>query len=171
MQVQFETVTPIWTGDAWGENSEIKPSSVMGSLRASFGFYCKKKKIALSKLNNKGIISEKFDYTHYKKNINKKSIKKILKEQKISLESQLFGCTGWKSRIIIENIKFEKKDDKFQLTSITFKVDKNFENEFNEFIGWIKYLYIGKGQKKRKGGKIQKANSNLQNKLDLRDKK
>ena len=42
--------------------------------------------------------------------------------------------------------------------NVYFKVDKNFENEFNEFIGWIKYLYIGKGQKKRKGGKIQKAN-------------
>ena len=67
-RVKFETITPIWTGDAWRENSEIKPSSIMGSLRASFGAYCKEKNIPLPKLDNNGKVNEKFDYEHYRKN-------------------------------------------------------------------------------------------------------
>ena len=156
IKVEFETITPIWTGDAWGQNSEVKPSSIIGALRASFTFYCKKNKIPLSKLNKNGILDESFDYNHYRENIKTKSIKEILREQKISLESQLFGCTGWKSRVIIENIDFQQNGDKYHINSITFKINKEFIDEFNKFLEWIKEIYIGKGQKKRKGGRIQK---------------
>ena len=36
VNVTFETITPLWTGDAWMENRQIRPSSIMGSLRFWF---------------------------------------------------------------------------------------------------------------------------------------
>jgi CRISPR-associated protein Cmr1 len=40
IKVQFETITPLWTGDAWMENNEIRPSSLIGSLRFWFEVIC-----------------------------------------------------------------------------------------------------------------------------------
>jgi len=156
IRVDFETITPIWTGDAWGENSELKASSIMGSLRRAFSNYCKEKEIPLSKLNKNGIVNEIFDYNNQE--IENKSIKQILKDKNISLESQLFGCTGWKSRIVINQIDSDKNGDKFKLKSISFSIDRKFLNEFNSFKQWLNrqdYIYIGKGQKKKKGGKVK----------------
>ena len=36
----LDTITPLWTGDAWGKNNEIRPSSIMGSLRFWFEVIC-----------------------------------------------------------------------------------------------------------------------------------
>jgi len=100
MQVQFETVTPIWTGDAWGENSEIKPSSIMGSLRFWFEVYC----------HFAGIEVKEKEELNYKKFIEKRKENptqdefEILQELGLTLPSQIFGCTGWKSRIEIKEI-------------------------------------------------------------------
>jgi CRISPR-associated protein Cmr1 len=38
--VKFETITPLYTGDAWQNCKEIKPSSIMGSLRFWFEVLC-----------------------------------------------------------------------------------------------------------------------------------
>ena len=40
IRVTFQTLTPLWTGDAWGESKEIRPSSIMGSLRFWFEVIC-----------------------------------------------------------------------------------------------------------------------------------
>jgi len=124
MQVQFETVTPIWTGDAWGENSEIKPSSVMGSLRFWFEVYC----------HFAGIEVKEKEELNYKKFIEKRKENptkdefEILQELGITLPSQIFGCTGWKSRIKIkkiENIKtFELKKNSIDYNFL-FDKDNN----------------------------------------------
>jgi CRISPR-associated protein Cmr1 len=98
--VNFETITPIWTGDAWGENSEIKPSSIMGSLRFWFEVYC----------HFAGIEVKEKEELNYKKFIEKRKENptkdefEILQELGITLPSQIFGCTGWKSRIEIDGI-------------------------------------------------------------------
>jgi len=158
IKIEFETITPIWTGDAWGENSELKASSIMGSLRVAFCECYKDVTAKLSKLDNlNNVPNEILDYGKFKSSIGKKKSKEILNEQNISLESQLFGCTGWKSRIEIVSIDSTKQNDKFNLHLITFNVDKEFIDEFNSFKKCLynKEIFIGKGQKKQKGGKVK----------------
>jgi len=58
IKVKFETITPLWTGDAWGENSTIRPSSIIGSLRFWFEVYNKICKNEDFKGNNNGIPNE-----------------------------------------------------------------------------------------------------------------
>ena len=38
--VTMQTVTPLWTGNAWGKNQKITPQSIMGALRFWFEVYC-----------------------------------------------------------------------------------------------------------------------------------
>jgi CRISPR-associated protein Cmr1 len=33
VKVTLETITPLWTGDAWMENSSFRPSSLIINLR------------------------------------------------------------------------------------------------------------------------------------------
>ncbi len=40
VKITFKTITPLWTGDAWQENKEIRPSSLIGSLRFWFEVIC-----------------------------------------------------------------------------------------------------------------------------------
>jgi len=125
-EVTFKTITPLWTGDAWGENNEIRPSSIMGSLRFWFGVYCKTFNIATEKLNKKGVPADNIeDYIkNYNKENNKKenfesllgkelenddydlAINNVLEKIKLPLISRIFGCTGWKSQIEIKEIEF-----------------------------------------------------------------
>ncbi|MBU1669041.1 type III-B CRISPR module RAMP protein Cmr1 [bacterium] len=154
--IEFETITPIWTGDAWSENSELKATAIMGSLRFAFRECYKDDTAKLSKLDNvNNVPNEILDYEKFKKSIGKKNIKEILDEQEISLESQLFGCTRWKSRIVIHSIEADK--DKFTLKSVSFLIDNDFLEEFNQFKIWLEKqeIHIGKGQKKQKGGKFK----------------
>ena len=108
--VEFETITPIYTGDAWGKNSEIKASSVMGSLRFWFEVYCHFAGIDIKENEE---LKDK-DYQKILKNL-KKDIeetnidnidKYIFNKLPLTLPSKIFGCTGWKSRIEIEGIKY-----------------------------------------------------------------
>jgi len=114
VKVEFETITPIFTGDAWGKNSEIKASSVMGSLRFWFEVYCH---FAGIDVKEKEELKEK-DYQKILKSLKKdidddKNIedidKYIFDKLPLTLSSKIFGCTGWKSRIEIEQIVFKKR--------------------------------------------------------------
>jgi CRISPR-associated protein Cmr1 len=111
VKVQFETITPLWTGDAWMENNKIRPSSLIGSLRFWFEVIC----------YFGGICSEKdFDKEkgRFEKDIKNDEIKKkllkygtdfegqieALKELEVPLPAIIFGTTGWKSLIEIKEI-------------------------------------------------------------------
>ncbi len=114
--VEFETITPIYTGDAWGKNSEIKASSVMGSLRFWFEVYCHFTGIDVKENEE---LKDK-DYQKILKSLKKdidngKNIddidKYIFDKLSLTLSSKIFGCTGWKSRIEIESISFTENQD------------------------------------------------------------
>jgi len=116
VKVEFETITPIFTGDAWGKNSEIKASSVMGSLRFWFEVYCHFTGIDVKE---KEELKDK-DYQRILQNLKKdiddgKDIddidKYIFDRLPLTLSSKIFGCTGWKSRIEIESISFKENQD------------------------------------------------------------
>ena len=111
VKVEFETITPIFTGDAWGKNSEIKASSVMGSLRFWFEVYCHFTGIDVKE---KEELKDK-DYQRILQNLKKdiddgKDIddidKYIFDRLPLTLSSKIFGCTGWKSQTEIESIRY-----------------------------------------------------------------
>ena len=119
IKVTFETITPLYTGDAWQEFKEIRPSSLIGSLRFWFEVIC----------YFGGICSEKdFDKKkgRFEKDIKNDEIKKrllkhgtdfwgqieALKELEIPLPAIIFGTTGWKSLIEIKEIDFN--DENFE---------------------------------------------------------
>jgi CRISPR-associated protein Cmr1 len=120
IKVTFETVTPLYTGDAWQESKEIRPSSLIGGLRFWFEIYNKICKNKIIILNTNGVPDEKLDYNKFKnkiydliKNNNFENFEQLqdeaLKSLDISISSRVFGCTGWKSRIKIKDISYTEE--------------------------------------------------------------
>ena len=112
LKVDFETITPLWTGDAWMKNSEIRPSSLIGSLRfwfeviCYFGGICKKEEFDTGKgrfekdIKNDEIRKKLLDFgTDFNGQV------KALRELNIPIPAIVFGTTGWKSLIEIKNIQ------------------------------------------------------------------
>jgi len=152
INITFKTITPLWIGDAWQECKEIRPSSLIGSLRFWFAFYWKiAKKGTTEKLDINGVPKESL--TELENPRRNRTFRKILKEKikevnnfdeavdktldelGLSVPSRIFGCTGWKSRIKIkvenfkeeyfkeEYIKFDELEFKFPLDRLQQKPD------------------------------------------------
>lgn len=122
--VTFNTITPLWTGDAWQDNSEIRPSSLIGSLRFWFEVICYFYGLCkIEKENNKVV---NFKDGRFEKKVNREDFEKRLLEkgnkfeakieslnmQDIPLPSIIFGTTNWKSLIEIEKIEFDENNFK-----------------------------------------------------------
>lgn len=141
INITLETITPLWTGDAWGNNTEIKPQAIMGSLRFWFEVYCHAVGIEVKEYN-----TEKVDENKLKKYLLEHVQEKkdtlindaLNKEQGISLPSIIFGCTGWKSQIWIkkiENETIELNKDKINykcLKDSEFWINKSLFNNNNQ---------------------------------------
>ncbi len=138
VKVSFETITPVWTGDAFGKNSKIRPSSIMGSLRFWFEVYensfnCVNDKEKNGSFNDESgstldeslenlIKKELESHLLYKSkslsedtNCMESVIRKAFNKTGFPLTSQIFGSTEWKSRIRLISVTGEKyklkKDD------------------------------------------------------------
>jgi len=118
VKVTFRTITPLWTGDAWQENKEIRPSSLIGSLRFWFEVICyfsgvvNKEYFTKQEWHKKKINVELFG-EHLKKcgNNFKCKIEALLK-QNIPIPAIIFGTTGWRSLIEIKGIEYDEKNFK-----------------------------------------------------------
>ena len=116
--ITFETITPLWTGDAWQECKEIRPSSLIGSLRFWFEVICYFSGICKKEdFNSKnGRFEKEVDRRKFEECLKKKCLKKkgdtfetkieCLLEQGIPLPSIIFGTTNWKSLMEVESIKY-----------------------------------------------------------------
>jgi len=110
--VTFNTITPLWTGDAWGECKEIKPSAIMGSLRFWFevimyfaGILEKKDFNSQSGRFEKEVNRGKLqDFLIKNGNSFEVQIQALL-EQEVPISSIVFGTTNWKSLIKIKKIE------------------------------------------------------------------
>ncbi len=112
VKVTFETITPLLTGNAWGECREIKPASLIGSLRFWFEVICYFSEIVNENDYNFSLkrFEKNVDYKEFKKYILKYSNSfetkiKALLEQNIPIPAIVFGTTGWRSLIRIKKIK------------------------------------------------------------------
>jgi len=111
IQVTFETITPIWTGDINGECTELKPASIIGSLRFWFEVICFFSGICNKKDFINGRFEKEVDRKKFKKCLENKDITfeskvECLLKQNIPLPSIIFGTTNWKSLIEIKSIKY-----------------------------------------------------------------
>jgi len=121
LNVKFKTLTPLWTSNAWGQCMEIRPSSILGSLRFWFEVLCYFNGIIDDNyFDEDGKSIENLNYDEFKKILRKKIEDKIKNDEKyeieelidetlselgISLPSRIFGCTGWRGRIKIKKIE------------------------------------------------------------------
>ncbi len=113
IKVTFKTITPLWTGDAWQNNSEIRPSSLIGSLRFWFEVICYSCDVLEKKDFNSqnGRFEKEVDRDKLKNFIQQKGndtneiIKYLIEEQNIPISSVIFGTTNWKSLIEIKSIE------------------------------------------------------------------
>ncbi|QTA38169.1 type III-B CRISPR module RAMP protein Cmr1 [Thermosipho ferrireducens] len=110
--VKFRTITPLWTGNAWGKCDEIKPAALIGSLRFWFEVICYFSGVVSgedfdTKLGRfeREVDSKKFKgYLSSNGNSFKDKIKGLL-NQNIPLPSIIFGTTNWESLIKIKHIE------------------------------------------------------------------
>lgn len=115
--VNLKTLTPLWTGDAWRNNNNIRPSALIGSLRFWFETIC----------FFSGIVDEsdyqdeikkgkgKFDYEIFQKTLlynglSFNTLNELFNSMEIPIPSRIFGMTNFKSTISIKNIEFDKKN-------------------------------------------------------------
>jgi len=129
IKVQFETITPLWTGDAWMENNEIRPSSLIGSLRFWFEVICYFGGVCSAKDFDK-------EKGRFEKDIKNKDVKekllehgtyfygqiKALKELEVPLPAIIFGTTGWKSLIEIKEIN--KQNNQNSTNNYPFPINR-----------------------------------------------
>lgn len=126
IKVTFETITPLWIGDAWGDNSAIRPSSIMGSLRFWFEVICYFAGITMNDDYEGGklkgnITSDQFEKGFLElqnKNPDKNYDELVdiaLAGLGVPLPARIFGCTGWKGKIGIKEIDYDKNNFKNDL--------------------------------------------------------
>jgi CRISPR-associated protein Cmr1 len=160
ISVQFETITPIWTGDAWMNSSELKPSAIMGALRFWFEVFCFYSGIEVKqpeqdkldeKLKEKNKSFSDLLVENVKNNQNKSFFQiqdEILSEQQISIPSRIFGCTGWKGLIDIKEIKPKEtfKDYDYHTGKMLLDGHKGwfFPDPFNQNPDYKKEVIWGK---------------------------
>ena len=141
VKVEFETITPLWTGDAWMENSGIRPSSLIGSLRfwfeviCYFSGICDKKEFDISKgrfekdIKNDEIRKKLLDYgTDFNGQV------QALRELNIPIPAIVFGTTGWRSLVEIKGIQPLEDycfGNKLNLP-VKFCINKNNPNQIQE---------------------------------------
>jgi len=108
--INLKTVTPLWTGDAWTENKEIKPQSFLGALRFWFEVYCYAVGIKVGDYKTEKINAKEFAEEVeklVKKGIPVRQARRKALSRKISLPSQIFGCNGYKG---LFNVKINSTD-------------------------------------------------------------
>lgn len=129
--VHLETITPLWTGDAWQENGKIRPSSLMGSLRFWFEVICYFGSIVTEEHfdRNTGRFDRVKGKSKGKDDEEKKEEKKLrqkilesgtviktiinsLTESGYSIPAIVFGTTGWRGLIEIKEVKYDERNFK-----------------------------------------------------------
>ncbi|KXG09102.1 hypothetical protein AT864_02567 [Anoxybacillus sp. P3H1B] len=105
MRISLQTLTPLWTGNAYRKITDIKTSSIWGSIR---WWYENVSRMYSEKVCNP-IAKEKCQLNQkdfFGDLIAGKTADEALDNQKICSVCKLFGCTGWsgKLKLVIEEM-------------------------------------------------------------------
>ncbi|MDN5324452.1 MAG: CRISPR-associated protein Cmr1 [Thermosipho sp. (in: thermotogales)] len=107
IKVKFKTITPLWTGNVYMKTFEIRPSSLIGTLRFWFEIICYFSNLKLDgfKYEKEKIDFEKFQNMVLDKGADFKALNNIFSEFRLSSSSRIFGCNGWKGWLRIKKIE------------------------------------------------------------------
>ena len=121
IEVTFKTITPLWTGDAWGESDNLKLTGIVGSLRWWFEALVR------------GMGYNACDSTSEKKCQVEISQPEDLAriQESICPVCYLFGTTGWKSRfgVRVESLGL-KTIDKAEIRTRTNRHQVKGQNKY-----------------------------------------
>ena len=160
--VTFKTITPLWTGNAWQQMTEIRSSSLIGSLRfwfetiMYFAGVLKKEDFNSTSRRFEKEVNRKELKNFIQKNGNntKEIIKHLLDQQKIPVSSIIFGTTNWKSLIEIKGIEPIKDYCFGNRLNLPYAIGvKKRDYSSEEFItkdDWLKKINEYKGLKNAK---------------------
>lgn len=151
IEVKMITQTPLCTGDAFSESHNLKPQSLLGSLRFWLEVIC----YAAGELdiNCKNEVKQSTFFSKVNEILERQEIslpeakKEALKELAISIPSQLFGCNGWEGFVRIKEIDFCNKQ--IELPCVIYK-----EKEKQD--GWKEEYPVIKNGIKKCPGNIDK---------------
>lgn len=140
--VTIHTITPIFTGDAYGKYNGLKPQSILGSLRFWFEVYCyatgKLEEDYCEEINNAEFTKILRDIVTQNNSISLTEAKKeTLKRLKVSLPSQFFGCSGWEGLIKIKEIDVKNNKQVY----VPRKIYKNKNNSGASWFFPEKYFF------------------------------
>lgn len=120
----LESLTPIWTGNAFGKTTKIKASSILGSIRWWYEIICRSlgKRVCDNESSKKCELKEKEFLKDLSENMGED---KALDDQKICPVCKLFGCNGWagKIKLIVDDRRGENTADKVQKIQIETRKD------------------------------------------------
>lgn len=159
MKITMEAVTPLWSGDAWGRcNTEFRPSTLLGSLRYWLKVICHAANLPVWEND------EILDYEQFNKDVwesihkyENKSIDLIkinAAAKQLSIPSLIFGCTGWKGLIQIEQIN-NKENNGWDLNKVIYK--KNNIWDICKSSEWKKTIQKAKEANERINGWFLRA--------------
>ncbi|MFC0905019.1 type III-B CRISPR module RAMP protein Cmr1 [Clostridium sp. MT-14] len=115
----LESLTPIWTGNAFGKTTKIKASSILGSIRWWYEIICRSlgKRVCDNESSKKCELKEREFLKDLSENMDED---KALDDQKICPVCKLFGCNGWagKIKLIVDDRRGENTADEVQKIQI-----------------------------------------------------
>lgn len=122
MTFSMESLTPLWTGNAFNRTEEIKLSSILGTIRWWYRIVCRSLGLKVCGHEKKCELKRK---QFLEDVLNTGDIDKALKNQGVCHECRLFGCNGWSGKIklaiedkgkTINSIKVQtrKKDNRYR---------------------------------------------------------
>lgn len=159
MNINLETKTPIWTGNAYSKTDDIKSSSIIGNIRWWYEIICNsygEKACNPTGMSNKCELSHKSFLSEI---LNGKTVDEALDDQKICPVCKLFGCNGWGGKIKLV------VDDSGKIDIDTMKVpSRKYSKSIRVVSG---KMFTGKNSLKLKFYKIKEITSKEINTLQL----
>lgn len=129
VEIKMLTQTPVYTGDAFSKSYDLKPQSLLGSLRFWFEVFCFAAGELDTNYKKEELKADTF-YSEVNEILEKQEVslfeakKEALQKLGISIPSQIFGCNGWEGFVRIKEIGFDKYTKKLKLPEIIYKDNK-----------------------------------------------
>lgn len=135
IKLNFNTLTPLWNGNAWNRTDQLRASELFGSLRFWFEVICYFSGITSKDNYEKGILKDNFDSKTFdeivqEKGISFDTINEAFNKMDLPLPMRIFGCNGWGGMLKLKSIKLMGVNhkisfpDKFYVNKENFKISE-----------------------------------------------
>lgn len=151
IKLNFNTLTPLWNGNAWNRTDQLRASELFGSLRFWFEVICYFSGITNKDNYEKGILKDNFDSKTFdeiiqEKGVNFDKINEAFNKMDLPLPMRIFGCNGWGGMLKLKSIKPNEGNhkisfpDKFYVNKKSFKISET-EPSNKEKPNWSNFYF------------------------------